>query len=95
MKPFLAVVFILMAGSLAFALPTAPDTCQTQILLNEMITICILAIIVGIIVKVISLVAKFEIDTKTILVLVGITIVILFVYAFIVGGMSPCTPPPS
>ena len=95
MKPFLAVVFILMAGSLAFALPTAPDTCQTQILLNEMITLCILAIIVGILIKTVSIIIKFEIETKTILILVGIAIVILFVYAFIVGGMSPCTPLPS
>ena len=95
MKIILVAAFMLMAGSLAFALPTAPDTCQTQILLNEIITVSILAIILGILLTAASSVTGFKISMETIMILVGITIVILFVYAFIVGGMSPCTPPPS
>lgn len=94
MKLILAVMFALVAGSLAFALPTAPDTCQTQILLNEIITVSILAIILGIILTAASSVTGFKISMETIMILVGITIVILFVYAFLVGGMTPCTPPP-
>jgi len=93
-KLILAVMFALVAGSLAFALPTAPDTCQTQILLNEIITVSILAIILGIILTAASSVTGFKISMETIMILVGITIVILFVYAFLVGGMTPCTPPP-
>ena len=95
MKLFLAVLFVLVAGSLSFALPTALDTCQTNILLNEIITLCILAIIIGILFKAVVSVVGFEVSNTITVMLIGIAIVIILVYAFFVGGMRPCVPLPS
>jgi len=96
MKIALAAVMLLMAVGGALALPTPPDACQTQILINEVIILLILAIILAILGKVVvSTIGVPDSIIGVVLTLIGLAVGLIIIFGYIVGGMSPCTPLPS